>query len=57
MTSYSKEIDLLKFKLSTINSQYRTKVITSEEYDNLFKQLEHELRLLEEKIFNNKTER
>lgn len=50
--NYIKKIDSLKYRIKIAYHQWKTKVITNEEYDEILKQLEFELRKLEDIIFS-----
>lgn len=53
MSNIEKRIDSIKYRLQIINNQWKTKVIEDNEYNKLLLQLESEIRLLEDEIFNN----
>ena len=50
--NYIKKIDSLKYRIKIAHHQWKTKVITDDEYDKILKQLEFELRKLEDIIFS-----
>lgn len=54
MNKYLDRIESIKYRLLILGNQLQLGIISEEEHDKLVMQLEHEIRLLEEKIFNNK---
>ncbi len=56
MNNIEKRIESIKYRLEIINNQWKTKVIDDSEYNKLLMQLENEIRLLEDYIFNNKND-
>ena len=53
MSNLEKRIESIKYRLEIINNQWKTKVIDDNEYNKLLLQLENEIRLLEDEVFNN----
>ena len=52
MKNYIKEIDSLKYRIKIAHHQWKTKIITNEEYVEILKQLEKDLRKLEDIVFS-----
>ena len=52
MKILSKNIDSIKYRLQVANHQWKTQILTDDEYNKILLSLEKEIRDLENEIFN-----
>lgn len=52
MKNLTKNIDSIKYRLKVANHQWKTKILTDDEYQKILLSLEKEIRDLEDEIFN-----
>lgn len=52
MKNLTKNIDSIKYRLKVANHQWKTQILTDDEYNNILLSLEKEIRDLEDEIFN-----
>lgn len=54
MKNRIKEIDSIKYRLKIANHQWKTQILTDDEYNKILLSLEKEIRGLEDEIFNDR---